>query len=98
MYAAQDNNDSLDGRRKLLHTASGGGYNITTPVELLATEQDNDKQLFIHDGNYNGITTLFVPEGGTARYVHRTAAKSLRARNRQPAGTDRRRPGHRLRH
>ena len=69
MYAAQDNNDSLDGRRKLLHTASGGGYNITTPVELLATEQDNDKQLFIHDGNYNGITTLFVPEGGTARYV-----------------------------
>ena len=69
VYAAQDDKDSLDGRRKLLHTASGGGYNITTPVELLATEQDNDKQLFIHDGNYNGVTTLFVPEGGTARYV-----------------------------
>ena len=69
VYAAQDDKDSLDGRRKLLHTASGGGYNITTPVELLTTEQDNDKQLFIHDGNYNGITTLFVPEGGTARYV-----------------------------
>ncbi len=69
VHAIQDDKDSLDGRRKLLHTASGGGYDITTPVELLATEQDNDKQLFIHDGNYNGITTLFVPEGGTARYV-----------------------------
>ncbi len=71
LRAAQDDG-SLEGQRKILHTASGGGYNITTPVELLATEVDNDKKIFIHDGNYNDVSAISVPEGGTARYVVQT--------------------------
>ena len=71
LRAAQDDG-SLEGQRKILHTASGGGYNITTPVELLATEVDDDKKIYIHDGNDNDISTISVPEGGTARYVVQT--------------------------
>ena len=71
VYAANDDG-SLEGQRKILHTASGGGYNIATPVELLATEVDNDKKIYLHDGNDNDISAISVPEGGTARYVVQT--------------------------
>ena len=69
---AANDDGRLEGQRKILHTASGGGYNITTPVELLATEVDDDKKIYIHDGNDNDISTISVPEGGTARYVVQT--------------------------
>ena len=71
VYAANDDG-SLEGTRRILHTASGGGYDIATPVELLATEVDDDKKIYIHDGNDNDISAISVPEGGTARYVVQT--------------------------
>ena len=63
---AAEDADSAAGSRTISHTASGGGYNVTTPVVLTAYERDNDKSIV-----FNPVASVTVPEGGTATYTAR---------------------------
>ena len=63
---AAEDADSAAGSRTISHTASGGGYNVTTPVVLTAYETDNDKSIV-----FNPVAGVTVPEGGTATYTAR---------------------------
>ncbi len=63
--ASQDS-DKVSGTRTISHTASGGGYNVTTPVVVTAREQDDEAGFVFTDSGGSAIQKLSVPEGGTA--------------------------------
>ena len=70
--AAQDNTDVINGTKTITHTASGGSYDNVTTASLTATESDNDTgnvSLVVRNAaDTANITTLDVPEGGTASF------------------------------
>ena len=63
---AAEDADSVNGSRTISHSASGGGYNVTTPVVLTAYENDNERNIVL-----NPVASVTVPEGGAATYTAR---------------------------
>ncbi len=80
LRAAQDGG-SAEGSRVIQHTASGGGYNISTPVELKAYEIDDEKAIIFcpasGDCYNNTITSIKVPEGRWADYKVKVSQDTL---------------------
>ena len=65
--AAQDDDYTI-GSRAISHTASGGGFNVTTPVVLTASEVDDEASFLFTNAGGDAIAGLTVPEGGSADY------------------------------
>ena len=65
--AAQDDDYTI-GSRAISHTASGGGFNVTTPVVLTASEVDDEASFLLTNADGDAIAGLTVPEGGSADY------------------------------
>ena len=65
--AAQDDDYTI-GSRTISHTASGGGFNVTTPVVLTASEVDDEASFLFTNADDDAIAGLTVPEGGSADY------------------------------
>ena len=67
MRAAQDDDYTI-GSRTISHTASGGGFNVTDPVVLTASEMDDEASFLFTNADGDAIAGLTVPEGGSADY------------------------------
>ena len=67
--AAASDSDGADGSATITHTPSGGDYGTGEAATLTVTEDDDDGALIL------SATKLSVPEGSTAKYKVRLAAK-----------------------
>ena len=80
LRAAQDGG-SAEGSRVIEHTASGGGYNISAPVELKAYEIDDEKAIIFcaasGDCYNNTITSIKVTEGHWVDYIVKVSQDTL---------------------
>ena len=90
LRAAQDGG-SAEGNRIIQHTASGGGYNISTPVELKAYEIDDEKAIIFcpasGDCNNNTFTSIKVTEGHWVDYIVKASQDTLLHRGSDIWGT-----------
>ena len=71
LSASEDDTDLLNGSRVITHTTSSTDQNYASKsASLTATEADNDVGAVVIRNNADdaNITTLGVPEGGTAQY------------------------------
>ena len=65
---AAEDDDYTIGSRTISHTASGGGFNVTHPVDLTASEVDDEASFEFTNADGDAIAGLTVPEGGSADY------------------------------
>ena len=60
--------DIVDGTAIIGHTPSGGGWSAAEVGELTVTESDNNRSATTIGGSGNAVSSLTVPEGGSATY------------------------------